>query len=359
MSRLPESWAETRRLGVVRIITELICDGKDLPHIFDYFLSQETRSGFQSDIKRLHYTVKDVQMRRMIESGIPGSVSVVRNYLRLMKGMGLVRYVPEQVKALPGSILLHSFEGIAKPCHRRGALDLIPLEQLFFMKLLLTRDSSLFLPVITAAEGSSFLWSQRDKRIYRDFCKSAVNMLEASVSTLEPREQHSTLKQIEYLRRCEMEVEEKDQVRSGLKHLMIPRLSWLFDLDMVDFSESIRTKELRLERKLRPFIVYSQEETPPVDVLLSTYSSMLPQDLDLKEEDNELIEFSLHMFSQYFARLVPYDQLSDLVYFLFLQSRRTLTKDEIHSMILSIPGVVSYRGMYGGIKFVEYHPAEK
>lgn len=359
MTRLPETWSETRRLGVVRIISSLIYQQRSFFQIVDYFLN--ARSLLNDDISsRFYPDIQDKKLRKLLETGIPGSTSVVRNYLRLMKGMNLIEYdLKENPTGLPDLFLLKSLERMHD--QRKSFFELLPMEKIFFIKLLLNKDTSLFLPSLSVVDDLPWPWRKIDTKKYTDFCRLAADMLETFLYEVKAEERFNVRRQIRYLQNCEAQISRTKKVRAGIKHLLIPRICWMLDLSIIDFSRSIQEKRMILKDEWKALLDRTIKDVSKLDSMveetLSIFVKKLPKSHKLKKykSTDRIIEFCIQLFGKNFSRLIPLDQLSDLVYFSFLLTGKSESQNDVKKYIISLPGVTCYRGMYGDVKFIEYH----
>lgn len=358
MTRLPETWSETRRLGVVRIISSLIYQQRSFSQIVDYFIN--TRSILNDDISsRFHPDVQERKLRKLLETGIPGSRSVVRNYLRLMKGMNLIEYnLKENLTSLPDLFLLNSLEKMYD--QRKSFFELLPIEKIFFVKLLLNKDASLFLPSLSVVDDLRWPWHKIDTKNYADFCKRAADMLGTFLYKIKAQERFNVRKQIRYLQDCEAQISRRKKVRAGIRHLLIPRICWMLDLSMIDFSRSIQERRMILKNEWKALVDKTIKDASKLhstlEETLLIFSKKLPKSRKLKEYKSKdgIIEFCIQLFGKYFPRLIPLDELSDLVYFSFLLTGKSESQKDVKKHIISLPSVTAYRGMYGDVKFIEY-----
>ena len=359
MTRLPETWSETRRLGVIRIISRAIEQKKSFDQILDQFVNPNTRANLVRELSSYYFEeIKDKKIRRVLETGLPGSASVLRNYLRLMKGMDLIDYdLKKDFNPCPNLLLLTCFDSMYSPEQRKSIFELSSLERLFFSKLLLTKDRDLFIPSMITIDGSQWPWSKIEFEKYREFCKLAVEMLQFSIFNVKAEERFRIRRQIDYLSSCAIEISRAKKIRAGIKHLLIPRIHWMLDLRFFDLSKS----KVKLKQEWRVFIDRSTEKPSElncqIDTALRMYAnkSAKPSRVEEHKSYDDLIRFCIQILRKYFIRLIPLDQLSDLVYLSGMLLGSPKSWNDVKSSILSLPSVRSYRGMYGGIKFIEYH----
>lgn len=359
MTRLPETWSETRRLGVVRIISKAIEQKKSHDQILDLFVNSNSRANLLHDLSSNYFEkIRDRKIRRVFETGLPGSTSVFQNYLRLMKGMALIDYdLKENFDPLPNLFLLTCFDNMYSPEQRRSVFELVSLERLFFSRLLLKKDKDLFIPSMIAIDGSQWPWNRIEFERYGEFCKSAADMLQSSLFNVKAEERFSIRRQIDYLRSCAIEITRVHKIRAGIKHILIPRIHWMLDMQFFDFSR----RGVKLNQEWRVLMDKSTEKpnelNGEIDTALRMHGnkSAKPSSLQEHETYDDLIRFCIKIFSKYFVRLVPLEQLSDLVYLSLMLLGSPHNRNAIKNSILSLPSVRSYRGMYGGIKFIEYH----
>lgn len=212
---------KTRRLGYFKLLSTLFDEGKQYPvNRFSEVFENEALA-IESELLEYKNTKGLIKKTQSGNSAKP--------YVKLAHDLGLINYLRSSV--VQGKIFKVYSELRMLDSDQQNFFMLTNLDKLFFLEQILRRDTLYFFVILE----SLFLYNESSffnlQTIFRESVLKRLRKFEGFVRNKGENRKANNLQSVR------QRVEAWEKPEKYLEHVLMPRLNWMLDLDLVSFTQ--------------------------------------------------------------------------------------------------------------------------